>query len=162
MASIGENFPLIALLVALILLQFFLRRGMRKPVPTHGEIAQNLLAEVRLNQAILEFSKARQKPRKLELASWQRSRNNVDFLGQPLQGVLSDAFTGAEDFNHQIDAAKKYGSTSYLLDANLDRIKGLLIRSQEGLEEWLLKNVGHKELQTKYPSMFDMLFGGRR
>lgn len=159
--AIGENLPVLVVIAGLILLQFFLRRR-HKPETTHRDIVQNLLAETRLNQAVLEFVKVRQKPRKLELASWQRSRNNIDFLGQPLQGVLSDAFTGIEDFNQQIDASKKHKSASYLASVNTDQLKELLDKSREGLEEWHLKNLGHKEPQLKYPSMFDIFFGGRR
>lgn len=159
--AIGENFPIIAGIIGLILLQFFLRRR-RKPETTHPEIVQNLLAETRLNQALVEVFLHQQKPKKFMATSWQRNKTKLDFLDQPLQVVLSDAFMMAEDFNLQIAAAKKYKSASYTINLNADKLKELLTKSREGLEEWLSTNMGRREPPPQYPSVFDNVFGGRR
>ncbi len=157
--AIGENVPIIVAIIGLILLQVFFRR--RKPATTHLEIAQSLLTEVKLNQALAENYYLRQKPKKFETVSWRMNKNKLDFLGHELQVVLSDVFMVAEDFNQQIDAAKKYKSASYMVNVNVDKIKGPLDKSKQGLEQWLLENVGTKEPPPKYPSIIDSLFGGR-
>ena len=158
--DLGGNLPFIAIVVGLILLQFFLMRR-RKPKTTQQEIVQSLLSEVRVNQALAEIFHHLQKPKKFEATGWQRSKSKLDFLDQSLQVVLSDAFMMVEDFNQQIGAAKKYKSASYMVNVNVDKLKGLLIKSREGLEEWLLANIGTKDPTPKSPGLFDIWFGGR-
>ena len=158
--DISENIPIIVMIAGLILLQFFLRRR-RKPEITHQEIAQNLLSEVRLNQALAETFNLRQKPKKFEAVSWQRNKNKRDFLAQSLQVALSDALTSIEDFNRQIEAAKKHKSASYMVNVDVGKIKEPLSKSKQGLEEWLLENVGTKESPPKYPGIFGGFFGGK-
>ena len=157
--ALGENIPIILAIIGFILLQFFLKK--RKPATTHREIAQSLLTEVKLNQALAESYHLRQKPKKFETVSWQRSKNKLDFLSQSLQVVLSDAFTAVEDFNRQIEAAKRYKSASYMVNMSVDKVKQPLDKSRQGLEEWLLRNAGTKEPPTKFPGVFDSFFGGR-
>ena len=158
--AIGENIPIIVAIIGFILLQFFLSRR-RKPETTHQEIAQSLLTEVKLNQALVESYHLRQKPKKFETVSWRMNKNKLDFLSQSLQGVLSDTFMVAEDFNQQIEAAKKHKSASYMVNVNVDKLEEPLAKSKQGLEEWLQDNVGTKEPPPKYPGMIDTLFGGR-
>jgi hypothetical protein len=158
--DIGANIPTILTVVGLILLQFFLRRR-RKPEVTHREIAQGLLTEVRLDQALAESFHLRRKPKKFEVVSWQLNKTKLDFLDQPLQVALSDAFTTIEDFNRQIDAAKKHKSASYMINVDVGKIKGPLSKSKQGLEEWLQLTTGTNEPPPKYPGMLDGLFGGR-
>lgn len=158
--AIGENIPVILLVIGLILLQLFLRRGF-KPRTTPQEIAQSLLSEVRLNEALVETFDFRQKPRKFEMVSWQRNKSQLDFLNHPLQVALSDAFVMVEDFNQQIEAARKYKSASYLVNINGDKLKELLARSRQGLEEWLLAKVGTKESSPKIPGILDDWLGKR-
>ena len=156
--DIGENIPVIAMVIGLILLQFFLRRRRPQEV-THQGIAQNLLAEVRLNHRIAEAYTLGGKTRKFMTTSWQRYKNKLDFLDQSLQVTLSDAFTMAEDFNQQIAAAKKYKSTSYMASVNVDKLKGPLTKSEEGLGQWLQSKGGTTEPPLTIPGMFDDLLG---
>ncbi len=159
--DIEKNLPIIVMVVVLIFLQFFLRRR-RKPEGTQREIAQGLLSEVRMNLSLTEAFRLRSRAKKFEIASWQRNKTKLDFLDQSLQTVLSNAFMKVEDFNLQIEAAKKYKSTSYMVNIDVDKLTAPLTKSKEGLEEWLLSKTGTKEPPTQYPGMFDALFGSRR
>ena len=156
--DIGENIPVIATIIGLILLQFFLRRR-RKPETTYPEIIQNLLSEVRLNLRLAEAFSYRKQTRKFITTSWQLNKNNLDFLDQPTQISISDAFMMAEDFNQQIASAKKFKSTSYLAVIDTDKMKVHLTKSQEGLEHWLQSEVGTIEPPMKTPGPFDDLIG---
>ncbi len=158
--DLGANLPFIIGIIALIFLQFFLARR-RKPATTQREIVESFLSEIRLNQALAETVGLRPKPRKFAASSWRINKTKLDFLDQPLQFALSDAFTIVEDFNRQIEAAKKYKSTIYMASLNADKLKKPLAKSQEGLEKWLLENTGEKEPSSKYSGMFDSLFGRR-
>jgi hypothetical protein len=157
--TIWENAPLIGAVIVLILLQFFLRKP--KPEVRQQEIVQNLLSEVRLNWALAETFHLRQKPKKLEVVSWQRNKTKLDFLKQSLQSALSDAFGMAEDFNQRVEATKKYKSASYLVGIDIDKLKEPLAKSKQGLEEWLVENVGTIHPPPKYPGLLDGLFGDR-
>ncbi len=156
--NISENLPIIVLVIGFILLQFFLRQR-RKPEIAQQEIVQNLLSEVRLDRALVEIFSLRQKPKRFETVRWQMSKTKLDFLDQALQVALTGAFTMAEDFNRQIDAAQKYKSASYLVGIDVAKLKEPLTKSQQGLEEWLMAKTGTKEPFSKYPGIFDGWFG---
>jgi len=158
--DIGGNYPIIVIIIGLILLQFFFMRR-RKPETTHRAIVQSLLSEVRLDQALVEASYLQQKPKKFVVTSWHMNKSKLDFLQQSLQGNLSEAFGMAEDFNRQIEAAKKYKSASYMASVNMDKLKEPLAKSRQGLEEWLQSKTGTKEPPLEYPGIFDTLFGRR-
>ena len=158
-SQIQENIPVILSIIGLIIIQFFLRR--RKPELTHQEIAHNLLTEVKLDQALADSHHLRSKPKKFEAVIWQRNKNKLDFLPQPLQTALADAFMMVTDFNQQVDTARKQKSTLYMLNVNMSKIQVSLEKSKQGLEDWLLKNTGAKEPPPKYPGIMDSMFGGR-
>lgn len=157
--AISQNLPIIIAVLVLLLLQFFFWRP--KPEKTRQDIAHSLLTEVKLNQAVAGIFGLREKPKKFEVTSWQRNKNRLDFLNESLQVALSDAFGMIEDFNRQIQMAKKHRSSSYMANLSVDKLKEPLSKSKQGLEEWFLINTGKKEPSLKYPGLFDTLFGGR-
>jgi len=157
--TIGERLPfIIATVVFVILWQFF--RSKRRPEERHQEIARRLLSEIRLNQALAEVLDQQLKPRRFETVSWIRSRSKLDFLDRSLQGTLSDAFDIAEDFNQQLDMAKKYRSSGSLASIDINRLEEALDKSGKGLEQWLTVSTGTKGPPPKYPSFFERLLGG--
>jgi len=160
LAAIGENLIIVAAIIGLLLLQFLFRRG-RQPVRNRPELVRGLLTDVRINEALVETFGLRPKPRKFETANWQLNRNRLDFLGQSLRATLSDAFTLAQNFNQEIKTARKSPSDSHIVTLDVAKLKEPLAKSKQGLEDWLLANVGGKEPPMKYPGLFDYLFGGR-
>lgn len=153
-----ENLPLVLIVIGLILLLSFFRRGRRaetKPV----EIVQRLLAEVRLNLRLTEIFTPTSRMSRFMTTSWQINKNKLDFMDQPLQVTLSEAYTMAEDFNQQITAAKKHRSANYMASVDTRKLKEKLIKSREGLEEWLNSKVGTTELPWKIPGIFDDWLG---
>ena len=155
-----ENLPLILGALALIIFQFFVRRK-RSPETSQQELVQNLAAEVRLNLRIADFFSFEYKARRFMTTTWQLNKNKLDFLDKALQNNISDAFIMVEDYNQQIAAAKKNKSTSYMANINTDKLKGLLAKCQEGLEQWLLLKTGSRNPPEKMPGMFDDLLGKR-
>lgn len=153
-----ENLPLILIGIGLILLFSFFRRGRRaetKPL----DIAQRLLSEVRLNIRLIEFFIQTERASQFMTSGWQIDKDKLDFLGQSLQATLSEAYTLVEDFNQQIAAAKKYKTTSYLASIDAAKLREKLIKSREGLEEWLNSKGVSTEPSLKIPSIFDGWLG---
>ena len=158
--DIGENLPFIALIIGLILLQFFLRRR-RSPETTQERIAELLASEVRVNLRLAEVLAAGEPIKRFITTNWRINKNKVDFFEQALQVALTDAFTIAEDYNQQVNAAKKFKSAGYIASIDVEKLKDKLTKSKEGLEQWFLSKTGSKEPPPKTPGMFDSLLGGR-
>ena len=152
--AIAENLPFFVAIIGFILLQWFMRRK-RKPAGTQQEIAQNLLAEVKLDLALAEVFNFHWRVKKFEIVSWHLNRNKLDFLPQSLRVSITDTFTVAEDYNQQIGAARKNKSVSHMASVDIERFKVLLFNTKEGLEQWLLSQTGTKEPSQKYPGVLD-------
>ena len=158
--DIGERLPLIVVIVLFILMQFFLKR--KRPVErTPLAVVHSLLLELKQNQQLAEAFRFQWQTRKFAMASWQRNKAKVGFLGSSLQVTLADTFTMAEDFNQQIAAAKKYRSTSYLASINVIKLKELLVKSEQGLEQWLVSEGMTPGSPPQSTSLLGGLFGGR-
>ena len=158
--DIGERLPLIVGIIIFILLQFFLKR--KQPAErTRLAVVHSLLLEIKQNQQLAEAFRFQWRTRKFVLASWQRNKAKLDFLDSSLQVTLADAFTMVADFNQQIEAAKKYKSTSYMASINVIKLKELLAKNEQGLEQWLASEAATPGTPPKYPSKSGGLFGGR-
>lgn len=158
--NFGANLPFIIGVIALVFIQFFLRRKGGSQ-GTQQEIVQNLLAEARLDLRLAEVFDYNSRAKRFMTTTWQLNKNKLDFLEKSLQVSVSDAFMMAEDYNQQIAAAKKYKSTSYMVSINMDKLKVLLAASQQGLEQWLMLKVGSKNPPEKVPGVLDDLLGKR-
>ena len=144
-------------IIVLIALSFFLRR--RKPAErTEVDIVGSLFFEVKENLGVVEAIGPRTSFKKLKTGSWKRNSGKVDFLDESLRNNLAQAFSLAEDYNMQVDAAKKFKSTSYLASINIDRLKRSLAASHDGLEGWLRANMDKAGPGTQQRQ--GCLFGG--
>lgn len=159
-SNITNNLPLFALIIGLLLLQYFFWKP--RPDAARREIVQSLLTEVKLNLALVGVFNIKQKPRMFEVTAWQRNKGKLDFLHESLQVNISDACNLIEDFNQKIEAAKKAKESNYMVDIKVNKLKEPLSRSEEGLKQWLQTNTGTKEARPKYPGILDDIFGGRR
>jgi hypothetical protein len=140
----GANVLVILAIVALFVLNIFLRR--RRGEKTPVERALSLLSDVNRNQKLVDSFQFHLHVQKFKTGSWKRNQTKLDFLDQSLQSALTSAFTTAETFNQDIDAAKKRKSTSYLSTINVEKLREPLGKSKQGLEEWLQVNI-----QTQQP-----------
>jgi hypothetical protein len=131
----------------LIAINLFLksRRQVRKP----AEMVLSLLSEINHNQKLVEDFQFHLNVKKFKTENWKTNKTKVDFLGQSLLTTLDTAFSMTENFNHDIDTAKKYKSTSYLTVISVDKLKELLAKSKQGLEEWLQVNVEKPQLARR-------------
>lgn len=150
--ELGKNLTVIIPLVLLIVFQIFARK--RRTERTTAEIVSSLLGEVNQNQQLMEAFLLRWQFKKFKTASWQRNKNRLDFLSQSAQTALTDAFNQAEDFNRQIDNARKNKSASYLANVNVEKMREPLARSRQRLEEWLQLNATQSGLPRRKQGLF--------
>ena len=136
----GSQWVIIIPIIILIVLTFVMRR--RRPAEkTDPEIAGTLFFDVNENLKLAESFSFQRRPKKFRTGSWQRNSEKVGFLDASLRSSLADAFGLAEDFNQEIESAKKYKSTIYLSGVDVHKLEEPLTKSKEGLEEWLKANI---------------------
>ena len=131
-----------ALIFGIIIVNGVLKR--RRGGKTPQETVALLLYEIYINQKLSDTFHYSWRVRKFKTNTWKRARNRLSFLNQRLLDDLSNAFTMADDFNQQINLARRDKSSSYVASINVDKLKPLLARSREGLEEWMHRTTGKK------------------
>ena len=136
---IGYAVPVIILLAVNV---FFRKQQEQK---RRLEVVRSLLSEISYNQKHMEAFAFQWQTKKFKIGNWKRNKDKMDYIDQSLHATLSGAYEIVEEFNREIDAAKKYKSVSYLASIQVDRLKKPLIKSTQGLEEWLQLNKGRKK-----------------
>jgi len=147
-----QNLALIAVVIIILIASIFLKKRKGESAPML--IAMGLLRDVDKNQKLMEAFLFHWKAKKFKTETWKNNNAKLDFLDEELQIALSDAFRIAEDFNLQIEAAKKHKSSSYLAAIQVDRLREPLAESRQGLEEWIQENWGKTELYPKRRGFF--------
>ena len=150
--NLGEILGPILAIVVFMAINIFLRS--RRAERTPLEIVTRILSEVNHNQKMAKEFHFQAKLKKFKTGGWKRNQAKLGFLDPGLQNSLADAFSVAEDFNKDIDAAKKYKSAGYLGGINVSRLSKPLAESKQGLEEWLQANTGRKESLPKRRGLF--------
>jgi hypothetical protein len=160
LSTIQENLPFIIGALALIALQLFLRKK-AGPAANQQQVVQNLLAEIQLDLKIAENFSYSAPARKYMTTTWRMNNTRLEFLDKAVLDNINDAFMLAEDYNKQIDSAKKFKSSSYIVGIDTKKLKGLLTQSQQGLEKWMIAKTGEKNPPEKIPGIVDDLIGKR-
>ena len=138
-----KNLLVVLAIVALLALNMFMRR--RRGEKTPFEVALSLLSDINRNQKLAEEFQFQMKVKKFRTESWKRNKNKLEFLDQPLHTTIDEAFDITERFNQNIDAAKKYKSATYLSSINVASLRDPLVKSKQGLTEWLQANMNQQK-----------------
>jgi len=149
----------LVLTLVLVVVLFSFLRG-RGGVRHRPEVVQFLLYDVKLNQALVETFHIREKPRRFERTNWEINKSKISFLGESLKETLTMTFAVVEDLNREIKLIRKSRSSGHQ-DMDVSKLRGLLAKCREGLEGWLMDNVGTTDLPPRYPSITGFLFGER-
>ena len=148
----GINVVLAILIVLLIVANVFFRK--RRSEKTPLGMVVGLLTDVHKSEKLIETFSFHWRSEKLRTGSWRRNKAKIDFLPIELQNTLSKAFEMSEDFNERIDAARKYGSDSYLAGIDVDKLKEPLAKGNQQLQEWLEENMQNPEYAPKRRGLF--------
>jgi hypothetical protein len=142
--EIGQVISYLVPVVAFIVFNVIFRKKQQQK--RQQQVVRSLLSEIDYNQKLMETFLFKWQSKKFKTGTWKSNRDKMDYIDQSLHNTLAGAYEIAEEFNSEIDAAKKHKSSSYLAGIRVDRLKGPLARSRQGLEEWLELNKRAKEM----------------
>jgi len=111
-------------------------------------VVRKMLSEIDYNQRLIEAFSMQWQTNKFKTGTWKRNKDKMDYIDPGLRYTLANAYETAEEFNRDIDAAKKHKSTSYLGGIRVERLTKPLAESKQRLEEWLELNKDKKKLPT--------------
>ena len=110
-------------------------------------VVKSLLSEIDRNYKIMESFSLRWQTKKFKTSIWDRNKNKIGYMqDEGLYYNLVNTYEVIEGFNREIDMAKKYNSTSYLVNIEVDKLKGPLEKSRQGLQAWLEMSKTRKEI----------------
>jgi hypothetical protein len=157
-SDIGERI-LLAVVIIGILVLFSLIRG-RNPRKEQADIVGTLLEETKLNIILTDTFERQAQQWPFHVTGWQLRKKKINFLDKDLRQDIDTCFGLACDFNQRLKTAVKVKSTKRET-IDIDSMKTALPRVKQGLEDWLLANMGTSDHHKKQPGMTDWLFGGR-
>jgi len=144
--EIGKVFSYLIPAIMFVLFNILFRKQ-REQQRRLSEV-KSLLSETNYNSELVESFSLGSQMKRFKTATWKKNRGKIDYLDQSLQFTLANAYEIAEEFNRELDAAKKHKSAGYIAGINTSRLIEPLAKSKQGLEEWLELNKRNKK--TKY------------
>ena len=150
---------LVALVLVAVLVFFTLIRP-RNPRKEQTDIVSTLLEETKLNITLVDTFDRQPQQWPFHTTGWVLRKKRIGFLDKELQKDINASFSMACDFNQRLKVAAKAKSNKREA-VDLDSLKASFPRVKQGLEDWLLANIGTTGQQPKKPGMTDLLFGGR-
>jgi hypothetical protein len=142
--EIGQVLSYLIPVVIFILFNVFFRKQQERK--RQQQVVRSLISEIDYNQKLLEAFLYKWQAKKFKTGTWKANQAKMDYIDQGLRNTLAGAYEIAEQFNSEIEAAKKHRSASYLAGIQVDRLREPLAKSRQGLEEWLELNQRQKEL----------------
>lgn len=154
--GLGEKL-LFVLVILGFLTVFSFMRG-RNPKKVRADTVRTLLSETRINTILVDTFDRQPVQRRFEVTGWHMYRKKLVFLDAQVRKDLDETFSIATDFNTRLKVAKKAKSTERV-PVDIEALKAVLPKAKQGLEDWLLANVGSIDTMER-PGMLDGLFGG--
>ena len=142
--DIGSLFTYFLPVLAFVIINIFFRKQQQQK--RRQQVVRSLLSEIDYNQKLMEAFLFKWQAKKFKTGTWKSNRGKMDYIDQSLHNTLAGAYEIAEQFNSEIDTAKKHKSSSYLAGIQVDRLKEPLARSKQGLKEWLELDKRQKEM----------------
>lgn len=142
--DIGGILTYLVPVLIFILINVFFRKHQEQK--RRQQVVRSLLSEIDYNRELMETFLFKWQAKKFKTGTWKSNKDKVDYIDQSLHNTLAGAYEIAEEFNSEIETAKKHKSSSYLAGIQVDRLKEPLAKSKQGLKEWLELNKRAKEM----------------
>lgn len=157
-SDVSEFLPVILTIVGVIALQFFMRRGRGGGIAPNRNIIQGFMSDIRINLRLVEILENGEQIKRFSVTAWKLYKDKIDFLNQPVQTALTEAYEIAEDYNQQVAANKRFKTAHYIANINTGKMKERLQKGLAGLEDWLLQTTGSTDPAGK-SGFFDGIIG---
>jgi hypothetical protein len=144
LSEIGKILSYLLPVIILLVVNIFFRKQQEQK--RRLTVVRSLLSEIDYNQKLMEAFSFQWQAKKFKTATWKRNKNKMDYIDHGLHTTLAGAYEIAEEFNSEIDTAKKHKSVSYLAGIRVDKLRKPLAQSKDGLEEWFQTNKGKEKL----------------
>jgi hypothetical protein len=141
--EIGKIFSYLVPVIIFIVVNVFFRKQQEQK--RRQEVVRSLLSELDSNQKLMEAFLLQWQSKKFKTGTWKRNRDKMDYIDHDLHATLASTYEITEEFNRDIEAAKKHKSVSYLAGIEVERLRESLAKSRQGLEEWLELNKRKKD-----------------
>jgi len=126
LADVGKILTYLVPAIIIILTNVVFRKQRQKKARV--TMVRSLLSEIEYNQKLMEAFSLGWQTKKFKTGTWIRNKTKIDYIDPGLRYTLDDANAIADEFNREIDAAKKHKSMSYLAGIRVDRLKGPLAK----------------------------------
>jgi hypothetical protein len=141
--DIGKILAYLVPVAVFVIFNIFLRKQQEQK--RRVGVVKSLIAEIDQNQKLMEAFLLHWQFKKFKTSHWNRNKNKLDYIDRSLHAKLASTYEIAEDFNKEIEMAKKQKSVSYLAGVRVDRLRDPLAESRQGLEEWHALNKDRKK-----------------
>jgi len=141
--DILSNISYVIPIIIFLLINVFFKKQQEQQ--NRKNVVRSLLSDIKHNQNLMEAAAYQRQKKKFKTGTWRKNKAKMDYVSPDLYSALSDAFGIAEEFNREIDAAKKQRMASYIASLDTERMRKPLERCQQGLELWVLENKDQKK-----------------
>lgn len=139
---------LFMLLVLSLVIQAW--RTRRSPM---GKVV-GIVSSVRHNMKLCDNFRYDRSIGRFKTVAWDKHKEAVGFLPEGLRTELSGVFEEIAEINESIDAARKYGSDSYMSAIDVSKLKAPLASCKEKLQAWVYENMNNPKYLPKRRSLF--------
>ena len=113
-------------------------------------VVKSLLSEIDYNQKLVQSLSLKWETKKFKTATWDKNKGRLVYLeSSELYNNLVDTYEIIGGFNREIEMAKKFKSTSYLVNISVDKLSKPFEKIRQGLENWLQLNKDKKATKVR-------------
>jgi hypothetical protein len=118
-------------------------------------IVFNLYRDIDKNMKLVNRSSQIRKAVRFKTKAWRKSQTHLDFLNEELRSAINAGFRLADEFNTQIENAKKTGAVVLLSTLPVESLTEPMTKAKTGLGEWIREHWGDRSLMPKRIGFFN-------
>ncbi|MDP2916672.1 MAG: hypothetical protein Q8O16_01935 [Dehalococcoidia bacterium] len=143
------------LLVPIILILVYSIWRRRQRASTKLEVAVGLLSHINHNIKVTEsYLKDWRSMKKFKTGNWLKHKDKMGFLDPAIQTAVNEAFNMANDFNQQIDGARRSKTASYVAGLPVEKLREPLTKAKQGIVVWVQANIQTEMWQGRRRGLF--------
>jgi len=130
------------ILIPIVLLIVYSVWRRRKQGSTKLQVAIGLLQDTNHNIKVMNgYISNWRKVKKFKTGNLKKHKEHMDFLDVPIQNAINQTYTMADEFNQQIEIARKNKQPSYVSGLPVEKLKEPLTAAKQGVVTWIQANL---------------------